>query len=217
MKAVKRWSVVRQFGLLVFLLVSLVLSGCSTTIPFNKTYQGKISPTDIAADGYVVVESIVLDAKGTSLKSGYINSMNSSLKNALEKHHIASTPEDGLEQYRLLAKVVVPPEKALWRAKPVLSKNLGMAAIPFAGAFTPRFYTVSSDFNVDFRLFHGDILISHEDYDMSDKKEIKVSNRKRAVESAEAAIRLWEKERDEAIERFFLSLHDKFPARTAQN
>lgn len=217
MKAARRLGVVRQFGLLVFLLVSLVLSGCSTTIPFNTTYQGKISPTDIATDGYVVVESSVFDAKGTSIGKNYIDSMNGSLKDALEKHHIALAPENGLEQYRLLAKVVVPPEKALWRAKPAVGKNFGMAMIPIAGAFTPRFYTVSSDFNVDFKLFHGDILIRHEDYDMSDEKEIKVSNRKQAVESMEAAIRLWEKERDEAIERFFLSLHDKFPARTAQN
>lgn len=205
------------FTLMFLLLSGLFLGGCTTTIPFNTTYQGTIAPNRAVPDGYVDVQTTILDKEGKQSYDNYANSVNSALKDALSKHHIPVEAAPGLGKYDLKTTVAVLPDMSLWKKKPSLGKNLGMAIIPFAGVFTPRFYEVSTGFNITFALSSSGKMIDEQTFTMKEEKEVKVSNSKRDEESTEAALRLWEKNRDMAIEKFFKDLQTKYPQLKASN
>ena len=196
---------------LLFLPSLLLMSGCTPGIQFNPTFQGDIFPTAAVQNGHVnLVTQVSGVDKATDYKE-YESNLSQALTDAFKKHGISVVEKKDPSEYRLQTKVDTLPEMDLWQAKQQLGKNLGIASIPIAGTFIPRFYTISSGFTISFDLFHVDQLIHHENYEVNESKEIRVSNTKQFVESRDAAVLLWEESRNSAIEKFFASLNKSFP------
>lgn len=199
---------------LIFILSALLFSGCTVSVPMDCTYKGQIAPNEAVSHGYVVTETTVLNKEGEPIKT-YQENVESALKDALEKHNIPTKQRPGLQTYSLRTEIQVLPDADLWKYEPCLAKNLGMAIIPVANCFTPRYYTVSTGFDVDFQLYQGENLIIHDHHTMKDERQVKVSQLHRDKESMAAAVKLWEENRDKAIEGFFENLQAKFPPRSA--
>lgn len=196
---------------LLFFLGLLVLSGCAPGIQFNPTYQGDVFPSAAIQDGSVSLDTEVSGADASADYQKYESTLSQALADAFEKHGISAVTDKNLGEYRLNTKVSTLPNMDLWQTKQQLGKNLGVASIPFAGSFIPRFYVISSGFTISFDLYNNDQHIHHESYEINESKEIRVSNSKQIVESRDAAVLLWEESRDKAIEKFFASLSEKFP------
>ncbi len=203
----------RVCSLIFFLVMGALLSGCSVTIPYDQTYQGQINPTGVMADGYASIDMTIRAGGGKVLgaDNGFFIATEAAVNDALNKHHITLEAGDGLKEYRLKVAITALPDNDLWKTAPLTGKNIGMAMIPIAGAFNKRYYMVYSGFDITFDLVQGERQLCHEAYTYDTQAEVAVSQTKRTAEALEAGIRMWEKNRNDAIEKFFTSLSSKYP------
>lgn len=136
---------------LLFLLSMLLMSGCTPGIQFNPTYEGEVFPNSAVQNGSVNLDTPVLGSGKAAEYKKYEDNLSQALADAFEKHGVP-VAEKGLNEYRLQTHVETLPDMDIWQAKPQLGKNIGLASIPFAGAFISRFYTISTGYKISFDL-----------------------------------------------------------------
>lgn len=201
---------IRILGIALAMLVSACSS--TTTIPYDLTYDGEIYKSSLSNNGYVSLQTKFITSQGIVFDNGWVNNLNSVLSDAFKKEDIEVDPVVGKTPYKLVTTVTILPEYDLWKAVPKTGANMGMAAIPVAGLFTPRYYSVSTGFAVAFSLLQGDEIVYADSVTVSETKEVSVSNNDRERESREHAIRLWEEKRDLAVEQLMRGLAEKYPS-----
>lgn len=185
--------------LLAILCALSLLAGCGTTVQSRVTFTRPVQ-TAITLPGGLALQTSVRNAQGAELEAHHAKGFEQVLTDAARQYGLTLGPNGA---YRLQSTVEVPPGKQLFKAAPQAGRNLGMAIVPVAGLFTPRYYTVSTAFTATFVLYRGDQSILTETIKVDEQKEVSVSNSNRVPESFEAALRLYEAQREAAIERFF--------------
>lgn len=191
----------KNFRMVGVAIAAVMLSACATQVKVAEVYKGKVTPLSQTQGASIEVQATVLSDKGATMPGLVVNPLKSVLADASQKHGFQLDKPDS--DYRLNAEFQALPGKSLWKAEPQRGVNLGMAAIPIAGLFTPRYYDVSTSFAASFALYKGDQLIISDRVQIDDKKQISVSASKRAEESLQGAVLFWEEKRDLAIEGFF--------------
>lgn len=189
-------------------ICAVLLAACTHQIPVNNHYSGQIRAIKVQGGGPIALDTKVLNSEGKNLGAAWTTQMNTVLADASIKHGLVVSPANAAP-YRLQTTVEALPGKNIWKAVPQKARNFGMAVIPIAGHFTPRYFDISSAFKASFTLYHGETPILTEVVRFDDEEEISVSASQQAVESVERAMRFWEQRRDQSIERFFAALAQK--------
>ena len=194
----------KRFHLIFVFSVACLLAACgSVTVKPNASYTGAVRSTEILKGGALTFNTEIKDGAGKMAHPTIVERINTVLGDAATKHGIPLGNIAGNTPYRLETSLLTPAGKSLWKAEAQTARNLGMAVIPVAGFFTPRYYTLSSSFVATFRLYKADQLVLTENVTVDDTEEISVSNTSRQEEILEKGTRFWEARRDQAIEKFF--------------
>lgn len=204
-------SLARNIVVLIFLFTPLVMTGCAAPkLPHNHSYNGAAIDGLVGAGKSVDVSAELVPSAGIPTESTeYRESLVDAVSDALQKSGFAVASGVGAESMALHVALSAVDDQPLWSYDALTGKNIGVAAIPLAGAFMDRYYVVSTSFKAQFIMKEGDRVVLDKAFTMGDKKEVAVSNSKRVIESRDAAFALYEEQRDLAIQQFLDALCGK--------
>jgi hypothetical protein len=200
---------------IAFILVAVCVSlttGCSTSAPVKTTYEREIQPRNALAGTTLTLDTQFFKADGTPDGRNAEAVFNKIFSDAAVKHGMQVSDNQG--DYRLESLLKVPQGKEMFSATPEAAKNLSIAVIPLAGPFMKRYYTIGTHFTLYFNLYKGAEVVHTDQYVSSLETTAAVHPAARGRQTHAAVANQFHDECSKAVERFYRSLAEKYPAGT---
>ncbi|GAB4185414.1 MAG: hypothetical protein Kow00100_25340 [Geothermobacteraceae bacterium] len=203
----------KRIAILLVLGIALLMTGCTVKVPYNFTYTGNVISDLPLAGQPVQTETVVINHKGEVATNGFTKNLAGVLEDAARKNGLTVTPTDDL---KVKMTITFPEEFGPYLGKPLASRELLRAAVPFGGAFMDKHYRLQTVFNVDFELVRNGTSVVTKHYEVNEEKKIAVPPTNKGTRQMLAeSINLWESNRDKTIESFFASLKELPPDKVA--